>query len=197
VEGINEDCTGTLTSETATFTTGELAPQTIALTEGWNWVSFNVEITLDDLKAALVDAAPAGTDITIKSKSQNTNYNHTNGRWTGRLTWDLGQMYLIYVAGDCEIVLEGDPVDPADHPVTVLGNGQITYIAFPLNESMTLTDAFNGFAVNNDIAKSKAGNSQYLRGGWRGTVFTTLEPGQGYMYQSASTAADRTFVFSR
>ena len=198
VQGINPSCTETsgLTewSEMATFTTGSLPTQTIALSEGWNWVSFNMEITLDNLKAALVEAAPAGTEITIKSKTQTTTYKPATGRWSGRMTWDLSQMYLIQVEGDCEIALQGFPIDPAVHPVTILGGGQYTYFAFPYDESMTLTNAFAGFAVQGDRVKAKSGNAEYQRR-WMGTSLTTLEPGQGYMYQSATTAGDRTFVF--
>ena len=68
--------------------------QTIELSQGWNWCSFNVEITLDDLKAALVEALP-GTAISIMSQTQNTSYNPNNHRWVGSLAWD--------VAGHCSL----------------------------------------------------------------------------------------------
>ena len=165
----------------------------IALTAGYNWVSFNKEITLTDLQNALAAAAPAGTSIVIKSKNQNSTYR--NGNWRGVLTWNLGQMYIIQVEDDFEISLVGDPVDPADHPVNVLGAGQYTYIAFPFNESMSLQNAFNGFAVNGDVIKSKNDNSRYARNSWMGSI-TTLEPGKGYMYQSATNAANRTLIIS-
>lgn len=169
--------------------------QTTPLAAGWNWWSTNLEITLDDLKAALIEALP-GTAITISSKAQNTTYNPNNHRWFGRLTWDLSQMYRIQVASACEIVLQGSPINPSEHHATVLGNGQYTYIAFPLSESMTLNQAFAGFAVDGDIIQSKGATSLYNRGRWQGTSFTTLEPGQGYIYKSNSTQ-NRTFVFPR
>ena len=167
--------------------------QVLELVAGWNWVSFNVEITLNDLKAALVTVVP-GTEITIKSKAQTTTYKPATGRWSGQMTWDLSQMYLIQVATDCEVVLQGYRVVPSVHPLTILGGGQYTYFAFPYDESMTLTNAFAGFAVQGDRVKAKSGNAEYQRR-WMGTSLTTLEPGQGYMYQSATTAGDRTFVF--
>nr|MCR4826096.1 fibronectin type III domain-containing protein [Bacteroidales bacterium] len=62
--------------------------QTTALGAGANWFSSYVEITLDDLKAALV--ATGNTEITIQGQTQNTIYNPNNGRWTGQLrTLDL------------------------------------------------------------------------------------------------------------
>ncbi len=196
VQGINAGCDGGLTewSEIASFTAAPLPTQTIALNEGWNWVSFDVEITLNDLKAVLLEAVP-GTAITIRSKTQTHSYNPSNGRWSGRLTWDLSQMYRISVTTDCEVAVQGFPVDPAEHPANVLGNGQFNWIAFPLSESMSLTNAFAGFAVNGDLIRSKNGNSQYNRGRWQGSTLTTLQPGQGYIYKSSTSAATRTLTF--
>ena len=166
--------------------------QMIALASGTNWVSFNVEITLDDLKAALVAAVP-GTEIVIKSKDQTATYKPATGRWTGRLTaLDLAQMYRVNVAEGCEVTLEGMPVDPADHPFIVVSGAN--WIGFPLRESLTLTNAFAGFAVQNDVIKSKDGTSQYKNGRWMGNQLTTLEPGKGYKYISTDSS-DRTLVF--
>jgi hypothetical protein len=50
---------------------------------GVNWISTYVDITMDDLKAALIAATP-GVAISIKSKSNGfANYNGT--RWIGGL----------------------------------------------------------------------------------------------------------------
>ena len=165
--------------------------QTIALSAGWNWFSTNVEVTLDDLKEALVAAVP-GTSITVKSKTKNTAYNPGSNRWKGSLnSLDVTQMYMIYLSANCEITLTGMPINPAEHPVTV-SNGS-NWIAFPLNESMTVSNAFAGFAVNGDKVKSRNNNTQYLGGSWRGQL-TTLVPVQGYMYIS-NTQETRTFTF--
>jgi hypothetical protein len=165
--------------------------QTINLQQGWNWVSFNVETNLDDLKAALVEAAP-GTSITIKGQTQNATYNPNNGRWTGQLrTLDLSKMYIIKVADACEITLEGMPVDPSMHPVTIAPG--VNWIAYPFNTNMTVTNAFAGFAVTNDKVQSQLQNANYNGTRWTGQL-RNLEPGQGYIYNSAS-AETRTFTF--
>ena len=175
------------------FTTGELTTvtQTVALSAGRNWFSTNVEITLDDLKAALVEALP-GTTITIKSQNDgSTTYNGT--RWRGSLdTFDVTQMYKIEVTTGCEIELEGMPLNPAEHPVTIVSGAN--WIGFPLSTSMTLTEAFAGFAVNGDMVNAQSGSATYTHGQWRGTTLTTLEPGKGYIYQSNVTET-RTFYF--
>jgi hypothetical protein len=164
--------------------------QTIALVQGTNWVSFNEEITLDDLKAALVAAVP-GTAIKIYSQSNSTTYNPARNLWLGSLTWDVAQMFMIDVTTDCEIALEGTAINPADHPVSIVSGNN--YLGFPFNQTMTLSDAFTGFAVNGDRIYSQTGSATYIRGRWNGTV-TELQPGEGYIYESA-VSEDRTFVF--
>ena len=164
--------------------------QTIALSNGTNWVSFYVETNLDDLKAELVAAVP-GTAITIQDQNNNTKYNPNNGRWSGRLnTLDVAYMYMITVASDCEITLEGSPINPADHPVEIK-NGA-TWIGFPLTENMTPANAFAGFAVAGDKVQSQSNNASYNGTRWSGRL-TTLEPGKGYIYHSQSEMRVLTF----
>ena len=163
----------------------------IALAAGTNWVSFNVETNLDDLKAALVEAAP-GTAITIKGQTQNTTYNPGNNRWTGQLrNLDLSKMYIIKVTEACEIVLEGEPVDPSMYPILI--EPGVNYIAYPFDMNMTVTNAFAGFGVTNDQVRAQLQNASYNGSRWTGQL-RNLEPGQGYIYKSASTGT-RTFTY--
>ena len=99
-------------------------------------------------------------------------------------------MYKIQVASACEITLEGMPINPADHPVTITQGA--TWIAFPLSESMTLTNAFAGFAIQGDKLQSQQNNASYNGTRWSGRL-TTMEPGKGYIYQSGQSG--RTLVF--
>ena len=190
VKGICDE-TETEWSEIATFTTPEITTltQTIALSAGSNYFSTYLDVTLDDLKAALV--ATGNTNIIIKSRTQTHTYNPSNGRWTGRLTWDVTNMYIITVGEACEITLEGMPIDPAEHPI-IIRNGS-NYIAFPLDESMSVANAFAGFAVNGDVIKSRNATSTYVRNRWSGGV-QNLTPGQGYIYVSGQTE-DRILTF--
>ncbi len=193
VEGINENCAGDMTSETATFTTGEQSPQTIALQEGTNWVSFYVNVTLDDLKAALVAALPAGNSTAITIQSQDQNVKYQRGRWVGPLAaLDMAQMYKITVSSACEVSFEGTPIDPSTLSITINANGN-TWIAYPYNQSMTVTALFTGFAENNDQVSSFTQSTKYNRGRWVGQL-TTLEAGQGYIYKTEATTP-RTFTF--
>ena len=164
--------------------------QTIALVSGFNWISANVEITLDDLKAALVAALPGAT-ITINSQNGgSTTYNGT--RWRGSLnSLDLSQMYMIETTAAGEMTLEGMPIVPSEHPANIfVGNN---WIAFPLTQSMTLANAFVGFPVNGDQVTSQDNGFSTYNNRWRGTL-TTLDPNKGYLYFSASPN-DRTLTF--
>ena len=164
------------------------AMQVIALVNGWNYFSTFVDITLDDLKAALEDAMPGVSSIKIQSKDQNTTYN--GSRWRGSLaTLNVEQMYMIETQTECEITLEGMPLNPAEHPITI--NAGSTWIGFPFAADMSLSDAFAGFAVNGDKVSSKEQNATYNGTRWRGTL-NTLVPGQGYIYNSTTA---RTFTY--
>ena len=167
--------------------------QSVNLSTGYNWFSTNVEITLDDLKAALLDALPDATSITIKSRTQSTRYVVRTHAWNGTLDWDMTQMYKIEVPSACEIALEGAPIYPADHPI-ILVNGS-NWIGYPLSESMSVAAALADFeALNGDVIKSKSGSTRYLNGSWRPNGLDTLEPGQGYIYNSTATD-ERCLVF--
>ena len=167
-----------------------IVTQTIALTEGVNWVSFYVETTLDDLKAALVSTG--GINIVIQAKNGSTTWN--GRRWLGSVGgFSLTQMYKIHVTSDCEIALEGMPLNPAEHPITI--SEGTNWIGFPCSESMTLNTAFAGFSVNQDAVSSKSGSSTWNGRRWLG-LLTTLVPGQGYIYNSASSTP-RVFSFGQ
>ena len=168
-----------------------ITTQTLSLSSGWNYVSIYVDIALNDLRAALVEALP-GTVITIKQQNGTTSYDPARNRWIGNITWDLSQMYEIKITASCEITLEGARISPSEHTVTIKSGNN--WIAFPFDTSMSVTNAFAGFAVNGDMIKSKDGTTTYTRGRWVGTSLTTLEPGKGYVYKSAMSS-DRTFTF--
>ena len=173
------------------FTGGQSeTTQTIGLYQGWNWLSFNVEITLDDLKSALLEALP-GTAISIKSQTQNTSYNPNNNRWVGSLAWDVSKMYMISVTAACEITLIGMPINPSEHSISIMNGAN--WIGFPHNSSMTLANAFAGFAVNGDRIKSQTNNALYNGIRWQGQL-NTLESGKGYIYISSSSE-ERTLTF--
>ncbi|MBQ1585114.1 MAG: fibronectin type III domain-containing protein, partial [Muribaculaceae bacterium] len=192
VQGVCGD-TETEWTEIQTFTTLEqtTVTQTIALAQGWNWVSTYVEITLDDLKAALLAAYPdaAINQLVIKGNGVGqTAWNPNAHRWIGQLTtMDLSQMYMVKVPAAGEITLEGMPIDVATLELTI--NPGVNWIAFPLSQGMSLADAFAGFSTNQDVVKGNGlGQATWNNNAhrWVGQL-QNLVPGQGYIYNSKAT----------
>ena len=101
--------------------------QTITLTQGLNWWSTNLDITLDQLKDAI--AAAVGSTGTATIKSQNTSISYNNGLWRpANMPFDIREMYQIQVSTDCEITLSGVPVNPSEYEITI-HNG-VNWIGF-------------------------------------------------------------------
>ena len=165
--------------------------ETVSLSAGLNWWSTNLDITLDQLKDAI--AAAVGNTGTATIKSQNGSISLTNGNWRPvNMPFDISQMYQIQVSTDCEITLSGVPVNPSEYEITI-HNG-VNWIGFLPAECMPVDEAFAGLnPANGDVIKSKDGSSSYNGISWRGSV-QTLEPGQGYIYQSTASD-DKTFTF--
>ena len=192
VRGENDECTGgeedgyTEWSELVSFMTTAPQGQTIELAAGWNWVSFYKEITMADLQAAIVAANP-GAQPVIKSQADGqTTYN--GAIWLGALrNLDLTQMYEIKVANACTITLNGDAIDAANFEITIKPG--INWIAYPLNTTMAVADAFAGFSTKFDVVKSRNdGQANFMGAIWTGAL-KDLVPGQGYIYNSKATAS--------
>ena len=174
---------------TLNFTRG----QTVELADGYNWWSTNLDITLDDLKNALVTAMPDATSIRITA--QNGSFNIYNGaNWIGNITaLDITKFYIIKTTEACEMTLTGQPINPAEHPITITPNNN--WIAFPLSEPTTISTAFSGYTpINNDKVTAQDGKyAIYFNGNWIGNL-TTLQPGIGYIY-SSKAIGNQTLTF--
>ena len=169
--------------------------QTIELAAGWNWVSLSIEVENPIAMLQMLEAGMGANGIQIKSGDVYTEYDAEWG-WFGDLD-ELGvvneQMYKIHVSAPCTITLEGMPINPEGHAITI--NKGWNWIGFPSAVAMSLDDAFAGFAQDGDIIRNSDGETPYDAEWemWIGDL-ETLEPGQGYMYYSASNTP-RTLVF--
>ena len=195
VQGICDD-TETEWSETLSFTTNEITTVTesVTLSEGWNWVSLYVEVADPVAMLQMVETALGENGQVIKNSQTGTEYDEEWG-WFGDLD-EIGmnneQMYKIQVSATCTMNLEGTSANPASHPITIVPGWN--WIGFPSAEAMSLEDAFAGFAQEGDKIRNSGAEIDYdPEWGWFGD-FETLEPGQGYMYYSASDTP-RTLVF--
>ena len=174
-----------------TGTTSVIVTKSITLGQGWNWFATNIEITLDQLKEAILSALPDATSVTIKSQHQNTFFNGI--RWMGQMDEiDVRQMYEIKIPESCTITLTGMPVNPAEKEITI-HNGN-NWIGFMSDESISVIDAFAGLnPVVGDNLKSKDSNAFFDGIRWKGSI-QNLEPGHGYIYNSKALN-DKTLTF--
>ncbi len=168
--------------------------QSIELVEGWNGISTYIEVDNSIAMLQMVETGLGGYGIQIKNSQVNTEYDSEWG-WFGDLD-DVGmtneQMYAINVSAPCTVNVEGTPANPANHPITI--NQGWNWIGFPSSVAISLENAFAGFAQEGDKIKNISAQIEYdSEWGWFGD-FEMLEPGQGYMYYSASSTP-RTLVF--
>jgi gingipain K len=178
--------TFTVTSDhdlTANFQdTPPTVEQTVDLVQGWNWFVPTVDITLEELEAAL------GTNgISIMSQnSGSVTYDDGDDEWTGHLTELVpGDMYIIQVNGDVEFTLNGNPMSTT--PVTITINEGYNWFGFTGDE-VNINTALSGFnAVDGDCIMAFGDESSTSYDGddeeWTGHL-TTLKPGHGYIYIS-------------
>ncbi len=167
--------------------------QTVTLSQGWNWMSTYIEVDNPIAMLQMVETGLGGYGVQIKSSLVNTEYDSEWG-WFGDLD-DVGmtneQMYAINVNAPCTVNVEGTPANPSNHPITIVHGWN--WIGFPSGVAISLEDAFANFAQEGDKIKNRITQIEYdPEWGWFGD-FETLEPGQGYMYYSASSTP-RTLI---
>ena len=157
--------------------------QTVNLTAGNNWWSCNLNITTEQLQDAIAAAVgPTGTAMVRGFQGLMT---YANGKWRGSLNFDVTQMYMIDLEAPCEITLEGEPINPDEHEISI--NSGVNWIAFFNNDSTSITETFAGInPVAGDMVKSANGSATFNGTSWRGAL-NTLEPGKGYIYISKDT----------
>ena len=161
--------------------------QTIVLNAGWSWLSTYLDIDLTQLEAAL------GTNgLTIVSQNGAVSYLPGIG-WDGNIDdLDLSQMYMVYTSSTIELVLNSEPIDPANIEIT-LASGY-NWMGYPVLQSLDINDALSDLTPTiGDIIKSERAMAMYTGSTWIGSL-TILEPGKGYIYKSNATQ-EKTFVF--
>ena len=163
------------------------AEQTMELAADWNWWSTYLDIDLAQLEEAL---GTAGIGITSQYDGFVGIY---SGTWAGILQSIFpSKMYMIQLNSDLTITLNGNLVDPVNHPITL--NEGNNWIGYPLTQSMSVDEAFmDANPVNGDMISSYYKSSMFYNGTWYGNL-QTLEPGQGYIYDSKASIV-KTMVF--
>ena len=102
-------------------------------------------------------------------------------------------MYMVLVASDCTVELEGKPADMSSIQIQIEPGWN--RIGFPSSEEIDLVDALSDFeSEEGDVIEDLDGYSEYDGEDWFGDV-ETLMPGRGYMYFN-STDDTKVLVFA-
>lgn len=193
-------CNGNTTewSDVLTFTTSELSTitQTINLTQGYNVVSTYLNITLDDIKTALLAAfGPVdGLKIIAQNGTSSTYLTRTNS-WRGNVTeWEATKGLAIYapIIPPNAFTLEGEPLGNIAIPLA-FGYNLITFTG---DAETPFSTALAGFEpINGDKIIGPDGTNATYMNRWRGNLSNqNLKPGVGYAVFSNSSNP-RTLIF--
>ncbi|WP_207424267.1 LamG-like jellyroll fold domain-containing protein [Desertivirga brevis] len=167
--------------------------QNIALKQGWNWLSFNVNVkntTLDKL----ID--PAILDKSSVFMDQQWTADHSMGSWAppGKQVNNTAS-YLLRVSADANLRIKGGMLNPANEQITLKKGWN--WVGYTPQVSMPVKDALAGVKLQSgDIIKSQTGFSiydEYM--GWIGSL-SYLKIGEGYRIKSSATG-DVKFVFPK
>jgi hypothetical protein len=168
--------------------------QEIALSAGWNWVSFYVEA--DDLLEQL-ETSLGSNGEQIKFGNLFTNYYPDYLIWYGSLnSLENEKLYMVKVSNACTVELQGTRANPTSHAITIQEGWN--WIGYPCDQAVNVEAALAGFTpANGDQIKYGNVFTTYYSGTgysmWYGGL-TELIPGQGYMYYSNSTET-KTLIF--
>lgn len=179
------------TTAPVVFEAGDDLQQSIALDNGWNWISFNLasnqlqksELFLGDLPAAEGDLIKFR--LIFDSKS-------LNDGWLGKITdeggFNTGELYKLRISSNTTLQYDGTIIDATTSPISV-GKGW-NWIGFLPQENIAINEALASFnATSGDLLKSQSTFAIYDTNiGWLGSL-TSLKPGEGYMLQAANVGS--------
>jgi hypothetical protein len=157
--------------------------QSLELSQGWNWISLNVENTDMSLSNILNSLSPADGDV-IKGHTGFCQYLSGVG-WQGNLaTLDNTKSYCVNLSSPDTLYFTGLPVDVYTTPVFI--DTGWNWIGYLPQEILGINDALASYiATENDRIKSQTEFADYLfnTGTWEGSLKKMI-PGQGYLLRS-------------
>lgn len=180
------------------FDAKEMMVQNVAVDEGWNWVSFNVETeALKNVQEILKNNVwAAGDFVKDETNGKFVSYLPQDSKWIGTLTsngFDNKHMYLIKSSEVQTVSVTGTPIKSKDD-LTLGVNQGWNYISYLPNVNLTLKEALAGYeALEGDIVKGQSGFSMFGGNlGWLGSL-TYLESGKGYMLYRGGEATNLVY----
>jgi hypothetical protein len=164
--------------------------QSIALNNGWSWISVNVTNTNPTILQQFKDRIGSAGELL---KEQSGTYIQNPG-WAGTLTAiNKEAMYLVKTTAATTLRLDGQAAAPATTPINLAkgwnGIGYIPQFTLPVNEALA-----NLNAQIDDQVKGQSSYRTYAGPtvGWVGTL-NYMRAGEGYMYNSG--VAGKSFTY--
>jgi hypothetical protein len=154
--------------------------QSIALNNGWNWISVNVLNTNPTILQQFKDRIGSAGELL---KGQNGNYIQNPG-WAGTLTAiNKESMYIAKINATTTLHLDGQAAAPASSPIT-LATGW-NWLGYIPQFTLPVTEALNNLTpqVGDQIKGHNAYRTYAGANGWIGNL-NYLRSGEGYMYYS-------------
>ena len=166
--------------------------QEIELSNGWNWISLNLEFDQEPTGEVLIDTVMSSVNLSniqvLKGIDEFSQYSSEFG-WIGSMNnkMSLAKMYKLKIDQNDTIIYEGKPVDlsNSDYEIDIKsGWNWIGYLGQRTLEINTALSSLN--SSQGDIIKSQSSFSMYASEsiGWLGTL-NSLSEGQGYMLNSS------------
>jgi hypothetical protein len=171
--------------------------QRIALSPGWNWVSFNL-LTTDsaNLNQLLGNLKPDNGNL-IKNNTEMAVFDTATG-WSGNLAAPNAGIkpeyaYLIRVQQPDTLEVRGVEANPQLRTISISQGWN--YLGYVSQRNLSTNEALAGWtASQNDLIKGQNNFSVYDTVlGWVGSL-ATLIPNEGYLYKSATAG---TFQYPR
>lgn len=158
-------------------TNGEVERK-IYIHQGWNWMSYNIDLSDDAINPALSSMTnPAGGFI--KSQTAFSTYSNLTSSWVGNLN-NLSHltMYQLNASASDSLILLGAPIDKSSPLPLIAGWNWIGYLpqyGLPVTTALSSLEPLNG-----DIIKGQLSFAQYVAGvGWIGNLSFMSSP-NGY-----------------
>jgi hypothetical protein len=150
--------------------------QSLSLTAGWNWISFNVLPGDLSLNSVFNGILPQVEQV----KTQTQSKIRSNGNWKGDLANmnGIGQykMYKVKVNAARTLTVTGSAIVQTT-PINLAGGWN--WVAFLPTTTMPIATALDSIKSKVQEIKSLTQSATYSGGAWSGTL-TQLDPGQGY-----------------
>ena len=159
----------------------DVPTQTLSLTAGWNWVSFNVLPTSHKVGDVLGMAGFSANDIVQTNDGMCL---FTGSGWfPGSFAIEHGRLYQIYVASANTVVVHGEACEENEFPLASGWN----WIGNPTATAVSPSElTHSGGWTAGDRIQSPDGNVMFMGDKWLPANGLTLEPGKGCQIYTAN-----------